>query len=523
MKTEPTGGRSTGRTVEEMLAKRFEAELRVAERDYPALGEVRLERTANARAAGPARPTWRRLATAVGALAIIATIGVLAAALAYRPTTGPAPDSRGAAMPTQIGGERVYLISEAAQWQNLSGSFLLGGYPFRETANCPARLETLPPAEDSMLPMCGGLGIGAKLGSDATTAGIKVANSGSDALEEWLGVPAVARVHTHDPAAAQCAAGNRADCQSALVVESVVWPAIPTDVGGERVYRAADRAAFPTSGSFLLGGRVTTPDYIPPCPAPVGRTAAEQALLSYCTWIDIGGVDVAPMSNFTEPMNELVVARVHIDDPLASQCPEASRADCRAAVVVESVVWRSDILVLAVPSVAPVEPTATPGSNAVATAEGSGPAEPTPATFVELGPDGVPTRYGGDAVARAGNLPTAATFLLAGILGRDTGCAAPTGLSAKPPACGYWTVDGLAVGTMVDLSDTMIGSPVVVRIQRSKALGTCTGGPCRTSDLLVVSDVLWFGVPSGSSGLPVSTVAPTTPQPEPASTPTPAV
>ena len=57
MKTEPTGGRSTGRTVEEMLAKRFEAELRVAERDYPALGEVRLERTANARAAGPARPT----------------------------------------------------------------------------------------------------------------------------------------------------------------------------------------------------------------------------------------------------------------------------------------------------------------------------------------------------------------------------------------------------------------------------------------------------------------------------------
>jgi hypothetical protein len=126
-------------------------------------------------------------------------------------------------------------------------------------------------------------------------------------------------------------------------------------------------------------------------------------------------------------------------------------------------------------------------------------------------------------VARAGNLPTAATFLLAGILGRDTGCAAPTGLSAKPPACGYWTVDGLAVGTMVDLSDTMIGSPVVVRIQRSKALGTCTGGPCRTSDLLVVSDVLWFGVPSGSSGLPVSTVAPTTPQPEPASTPTPAV
>ena len=519
MKTEPTGGRSTGRTVEEMLAKRFEAELRVAERDYPALGEVRLERTANARAAGPARPTWRRLATAVGALAIIATIGVLAAALAYRPTTGPAPDSRGAAMPTQIGGERVYLISEAAEWQNLSGSFLLGGYPFRETASCPAPSPpSPPPAEASTLPMCGGLGIGPKLGSDATTGGLKVAYQGSEeVLGAWLGVPVVARVHTHDPAAAQCAADNRADCQSALVVESVVWPAIPTDLGGEHVYVTADRATFPTSGSFLLGGRVTTPDYIPPCPAPVDRTAAEQALLSYCTWIDIGGVEVAPMSNFTEPMNELVVARVHINDPLASQCPDASRADCRAAVVVESVVWRSDFLILAVPSPTPAEPTATPGSNAVATAEGSGPAQPTPVAVVELGQDGVPTTYGGETVARAGNLPAATTFLLAGTLGRDTGCAAPTGLSAKPPACGYWTVDGLAVGTTVELSDTMVGSPVVVRIQRSRALGTCTGGPCRTSDLLVVSDVLWFGAPSGS------TVPPTTPVPEPASTPTPAV
>jgi hypothetical protein len=522
MKTEPTGGRSTRGTVEEMLAKRFEAELRVAEREYPALGEARLERTASARAAGSARPTWRWLATAAGALAIVATIGVLAAGLAYRPITDPAPDSLGAAVPTQIDGERVYLVSDEAEWKNLTGSFLLGGYPFREMATCPAPSpQSPPPAEASMLPMCGGLGIGPKFGSDATTAGIKVANSGSDALEEWIGVPAVARVHTHDPEAAQCAAGNRADCQAALVVESVVWPVIPTDVGGERVYRAADRARFPTSGSFLLGGRVTTPDYIPPCPAPVARTAAEQALISYCTWIDIGGVEVAPMSNFTEPMNELVVARVHINDPQASQCPEASRADCQAAVVVESVVWRSDILVRAAPSQVPAEATATPDANAIATAEGPGPAQPTPVAVVDLGPDGVPVTYGGEAVARAGNLPAAATFVLAGILGRDTGCAAPTGLSARPPACGYWTVDGLAVGTMVELSDTMVGSPVVVRIQRSKALGTCAGGPCRLSDLLVVSEILWFGGPPGSIVPPVSAVTP--PAPEQASTPTPAV
>ena len=521
MKTEPTGGRSTRGTVEDMLAKRFEAELRVAEREYPALDEARLDRAASVRAAGSARPTWRRLAMAAGVLAIIATSGVLVAGLAYRPITGPAPDTRGAAMPTQIDGERVYLVSDEAEWKNLSGSFLLGGYPFREMATCPAPSPpSPPPAEASMLPMCGGLGIGPKFGSDATTAGIKVAYQGSDALEEWIGVPVVARVHSHDPAAAQCAAGNRADCQSALVVESVEWPVIPTDRGA---YRATNRAIFPTSGSFLLGGRVTTPDYIPPCPAPVDRTAAEQALISYCTWIDIGGIEVAPMSNFTEPMNELVMARVHINDPLASQCPEASRADCRAALVVESVVWRSDILILAVPSPAPAEPTATPGSNAVATAEGSGPALPPPVAVVELGPDGVPTTYGGETVARAGNLPSATTFLMAGILGRDTTCAAPTGLSAKPPACGYWTVDGLAVGTMVELSDTMVGAPVVVRIQRSKALGTCTGGPCRLSDLLVVSEILWFGGPPGLSGLPVSTVAPTTPQPEPASTPTPAV
>jgi hypothetical protein len=518
MKTEPTGGRSTGRTVEDMLAKQFEAELRVAERDYTALGEVRRERITSARAAGSARPTWRWLAMAAGALAIIATTGVLAAGLAYRPATGPGPDTRGAAIPTQIDGERVYLVSEAAAWQNLSGSFLLGGYPFREVAGCPALLETPPPAEASLLPTCGGLGIGPKYGSDATTGGIKVAYEGSEeVLGAWTGVPVVARVHAHDPGAAQCAAGNRVECQSALVVESVVWPVIPTDIGGEHVYLASDRAGFPASGSFLLGGRVTMPDYIPPCPAPLNRTAAEQALLSYCTWIDIGGVEVAPMSNFTEPMNELVVARVHINDPQASQCPEASRAECRAAVVVESVVWRSDTLILAAPSQVPVEPTATPATNAVGTAEGSGPAQATPVDVVELGPDGVPTTYGGEAVARAGNLPAATTFLMAGILGRDTGCAAPTGLSAKPPACGYWTVDGLAVGTTVELSDQLVGWPVVVRIQRSKALGTCTGGPCRTSDLLVVSEILWFGAPSGS------TVPPTTPVPEPASTPTPAV
>jgi hypothetical protein len=58
---------------------------------------------------------------------------------------------------------------------------------------------------------------------------------------------------------------------------------IPTQIDGQRVYRAADQASFASlSGSFLLGGPFTKPEFVPPCPMPVDKSAAEQQLIPYC-------------------------------------------------------------------------------------------------------------------------------------------------------------------------------------------------------------------------------------------------
>jgi hypothetical protein len=47
------------------------------------------------------------------------------------------------------------------------------------------------------------------------------------------------------------------------------------------------------------------------------------------------------MSTIDEPKDEIVVARVHVNDPLAAQCPAAVQASCKASIVVEAVVWRA--------------------------------------------------------------------------------------------------------------------------------------------------------------------------------------
>jgi len=146
---------------------------------------------------------------------------------------------------------------------------------------------------------------------------------------------------------------------------------IPTEVAGEHVYRATDRAAFASlPGSFLLGGRVTKPEFMPPCPMPMGKSQAEQQLVPYCYWLSIDGLAVAPMSNFDEPNDEIVVARVHVDDPLAAQCPIDVRAQCGAEIVVEFVVWTSSPPATA--STPPGSPTPTAGANSASTA-GTGP------------------------------------------------------------------------------------------------------------------------------------------------------
>jgi len=116
----------------------------------------------------------------------------------------------------------------------------------------------------------------------------------------------------------------------------------------------------------------------------MNETAAEQQLIPYCYILSIDGLELAPQSNIDEPNGEIVVARVHIDDPLAAQCPASDRAQCQTSIVVESVVWRG---------AAPAAPSPTPGETGSpnpASSESAGPVASTGSGAV--GPDGVPPR-----------------------------------------------------------------------------------------------------------------------------------
>lgn len=518
MNDETRGGASAGDDLEERLAGRFAVELARAERDYP---ELSGSRRATSAARSPARSRWPRLgwaAVAVGALAMVGLIGV---GLAFRPgmqLAGPSGGPRGAnGVPSQIDGQQVHWIAAQAEWENLTGSFLLAAYAINLSLPCRSPMAPLASANADLAGQCGGIGLTLFSGGiDPAALGLgtvvfhSVAPRGSDLLTGWLDGPAVVmRVHTHDPEAAQCTADEKVLCEAAVVVEAVVWPEVPAQLSGERVYRAVDQASFPATGSFLFGGRVTKPDVIPPCPAPINKTQAEQQLIPYCYWNAIDGLEVAPIGTVDEPKNEIVVARVHINDPLAAQCPTEVSAQCQQAIVVESIAWRSDVLLSsATPTPSPAP--SMPGQNPVGTGEGigpihsqsagpvtppaAGPSATVPSTV--FGPDGIPISYNGETVYRATNLPAATSLVFGGLLGRDAGCAPPTTLLQTPPACGYWTIDGLAVGTMVQIPESTIGSPILVRIELSHALGTCTVGPCRTTDLLVVSEVLWYGPPA---------------------------
>jgi len=50
---------------------------------------------------------------------------------------------------------------------------------------------------------------------------------GVRALDVWVDGPGIViRAHTHDAGAVQCSAEGKANCEAALVVESVVWPSV---------------------------------------------------------------------------------------------------------------------------------------------------------------------------------------------------------------------------------------------------------------------------------------------------------
>ena len=371
MNKESTGGPAAESVVKERLARRFAQELDRAEQDYPSL-PTRQWDTAE-RLKGPGR-VWRRLA--VEAVAILVLVGVLVVVYGRPSTEPPAPSAATASLgadgiPNQIDGQRVYRVTDKVEWRALSGGFLLGAYVVRYTPPCPPRLVTLPPAEAALIATCSDQGfpqvnLRASAGDPYNQSPLFPAALGASALDGWVDGPAIVmRAHTHDASAAQCRTDQLAACQAALVVESVVWPSVPTEIAGEHVYRAADKATFGSlKGSFLLGGLVTYPGVVPPCPSEAGPPGDGQDLLPYCYWPSIDGLALSPKSNFDEPKNETVVARVHVNDPLAAQCSSWALPECQAAIVVESVVWRSN-------------PYGTPSPTVTAPT----PAAPTPPTL----------------------------------------------------------------------------------------------------------------------------------------------
>ena len=508
MSTDRRGGDSADEPndgLEGRLSGRFNVELDRAERDYPALRQ-KLDGAGADR--GPRR-SWPRFAfplTAAAALVIAVVLGAgLLPARVAAPTMPPGPAASGVVMgadgiPSQLLGEKVYSLAEQADWQDLSGSFLLGAYAVDSPIPCAApTARPLSSPENALLPQCGVVELVPKA-QDSSDYFFNLAPSGFTTLTGWLNGPAVVmRVHTHDPEAAQCASDTRSECEAAVVVEAVVWPTVPTEIAGERVYRATDQASFPTSGSFLLGGPFTKPSVMPPCPMQPNLTVAEQQLIPYCYILQIDGLELAPNSNIDEPNGEVVVARVHIGDPLAAQCPASDRAQCQTSIVVESVVWRG-----AAPAAASPAPGDTGGPNP-ASSEASGPFA-SAGTDV-IGPDGVPTEINGETVYRASNLPTSAAFLLGGKLTQDTTCAAPATPVANPPSCGYWMIDGVIVGAGGDIPKWLVGQAVVAQVEAGRALAVCPGGSCTRSTIVVMS-IVWPAAADATPPAPPSLLTP---------------
>ena len=511
MKTDATGGASAidkaNAGLEERLSGRFAVELSRAEDDYPAL---RL-RPRGAAGDGRARSVWPRLVAVPVGIAAILLVAVVGSPLLLPGTAplAPAAGSGGPALgrdgiPTQIDGQRVYRVTDQAEWQNLSGSFLLGSYAVDAPIPCASPLPSTHPqssAEADLTPQCGVVEL-VPLAKDNSEYFFNLAPRGLAVLTGWLNGPAVVmRVHAHDPEAAGCAGDSRAGCDSAVVVEAVVWPVVPTQIAGERVYRAVDQATFPISGSFLLAGLVTMPEFIPTCPMPPGLTTGEKDLIPYCYWEAIDGIHVAPkVDALAELRGRIVVARVHVNDAEAASCPVSIQAQCKAAVVVEDVVWTGAAVFSSPSASAGANPTPYATTPNAASSEGVGP--------VTIVSDGAPTTLSGQPVYRAANLPATATYLLGGKLAHDTTCPAPATPLAKPPACGFWTLGGLKVGTMVDVPEWLDELPIVAQIASSRVVAVCPGGLC-TTGTLVITAIVW-PVPPPSLPTPP---APLTPSP----------
>jgi hypothetical protein len=380
------------------LQRWFGAEIRAAEQDVER-GLVTISGTPRARLGSRG--------IAGGAVAAAGVVVLLAVALTSSflgGAVGPSP-SAGTAQPTAssrvvVGPDGIPVSIDGAPVLNASAalaralasidptSFLVGGWLSDAKAACPTALTPQSPLLDTGL--CGGQP--ALLDSPPVDARGQPAvdwngpmlwpvfldgssppeprPSGDLGQAQAFDLAVVLRVHTHDGAAATCAADVRAQCDLAVVVDAVVWRAtvppaplpsplgalypdgIPMTLGGEAVLRptqAAARAAASTDAStFLVGGWVSSVFPYAGCPLPSG-SAAELALdagfcASYLTEAPANDV-VGPLKLHFEASVPgwagagAVIVRVHTHDPLAASCDPPNVDACEHAVVVDAMVW----------------------------------------------------------------------------------------------------------------------------------------------------------------------------------------
>ncbi len=176
MKTDANGGASAGDDLEKRLSGQFAADLDRAEQDYPAL---RGKLVGSVPAARARRGLWPRIALPMTSAAVLAVAVLVGAGLlsgsATSPGVGSVPslDSGPASsrvvmgadgVPSQIDGQRVYRVTDQAQWQNLGGSFLLAGYAVDAPIPCAPPPSTQPQSspENALVPQCGTVELGAK-------------------------------------------------------------------------------------------------------------------------------------------------------------------------------------------------------------------------------------------------------------------------------------------------------------------------------------------------------------------------
>ena len=415
-------------------------------------------------------PTW--LSIAGGVVAVVALVAALVVVY-VRPGDGSnRPDIPQVALgfdgiPNQIDGQRVYRLGEQAEWQKLTSSFLLGAWPDSYLSDCPTTskpVDSASAASADLVAPCGGYQLVARsvepLGTGANA--LTVAPTASSVLRPWKGGLAVVRVHTHDPEAAQCNDAERAQCDEAVVAEEVVWPMVPTEFEGQRVFRAADSATYGTlRRSFLFGGLSVYGIF-------VASVDGEQVSLA-------SSPNAVGHSIATD--GSIVVVRAHFNPPWA-QCPSQIRAECAAAIVVESILWSYN-------------PYAAPYAIIPPTSAQVGP------SVGPIGPDGLPLSIDGRRVysGRSG-LPADTDFLLGGRAAPAESCPisppSPDQYGASSSACGDWLVGDAPVKVLEDLSPSLKGKLVVVDVARTRVLATCaTSSPCGPPDVLVVTSVVW--------------------------------